>query len=103
MYSAFGSVNIDDDPDLMRSVVSEYLDKVNQSLLTHREECIEGGTLPPNAEVVELRLGPRRDCNKFRDQADWLFVKDEEKESYDGPKRGECCESDSRSNRFERY
>jgi len=61
VYRELTSQRGQDDPYLVRCEVKLHLAEINMSLRAHREKCVERGALPPDAEVLEMRLAPTYD------------------------------------------
>jgi len=91
VYRGFRTEMADDDPDRMRRLVSGYLIDANTQISRHRDEQIQKGVLPSNAEAVLLQLAPEEDREKLRRWIDvGLYQTNEGEETCDQSEHGKA-------------
>jgi hypothetical protein len=76
-------------PNGARNAISKHFAELNRQLALHREDDIRRGTLPSEAEVIELRLADGKEDEDLSDKVDQMSLMEDESSSACGPPKME--------------
>jgi hypothetical protein len=76
-------------PNGARNAISKHFAELNRQLALHREDDIRRGTLPSEAEVIELRLADGQEDKDLPDKVHQMSLMEDESSSACGPPKME--------------
>jgi hypothetical protein len=87
VFNYFGSKEATMNPQAARNTISESFAKWNHELALHREDNIRRGTIPSEAEVIELRLADEKEDEDLLDKVHQMSLMQDEASSACGPSK----------------